>query len=170
MYKVYSKPQAIIRVQNYLRNGENRADFVAPSGVYDSATQKAVQNFQKENLLPETGIVNKSTFDLLYLNYVEAKDEEETEKSTSGFIEFPILPGKSTRGMAHINRLLADLLSYYGFTHNIKNESNLYSRETERAVEILRKIYLLPPSDGIDWLFYRRLTLDHNSIYEFIID
>lgn len=168
MYRVYNKPDAISRVQSYLQAVGVGVNYIAPSGVYDSATKEAITIFQRSNSLPDNGVVDKKTFDLLYSKYVDSQLKKETDNNTAGLMNFPFLPTESSRGMVHINRLLAGLLVYYGFSHNIRFDSNIFSKETERAVEIMRKIYLLAPSKEIDWQLYRRMISDYNSISEFM--
>ena len=47
---------------------------VKPSGIYDTLTSDAVSEFQKINNLPQTGLVDRITWDSLAENYNEFSD------------------------------------------------------------------------------------------------
>ncbi len=166
MYRIYDTPSAIREVQIYLGLAGNPDILVVPSGVYDDNTRLSVEDFQRAQGLGNTGVVDRETFDRLYEVYVILRDTEELNSKINSFISFPIMRGQSSRGMKHINATIARLMDYYGFTHNLR-ESSFYSTETDAAVAILRKIYILEDKDGIDEVFYMRMIKDHDSIGSF---
>lgn len=163
MYRVYDKPEAIRSVQRYLIVAGDPGIFIAPTGVYDENTRLSVIDFQTRFDLEPTGEVDYETFTLLYDKYVLMTNDTETRNIADSFIQFPILPGKTSNGMAHINLALGIILDYYGFTHRLRG-NNFYSKETADAVEILRDIYMLEKKDYIDEELYRRMLIDHDSI------
>ena len=166
MYRIYDRPEAIKRVQDYLRIAANPNIFVAPSGVYDENTRLSVRDFQSSRGLEPTGEVDRVTFDLLFSEYAFLTNRNALRDALDSFIFFPILPGSSSNGMMHINRTLARVLDYYGFTHRLRS-SNFYSGETSEAVRILRGVYLMGGADLIDEEFYQRLIKDHDSMGQF---
>lgn len=161
MYRIYDKTEATRRVQTYLRKALKGDVYVAPSGIYDENTRLSVIKFQENNSLTPSGVVDKVTFDLLYLEFLSAEENKENT-----LIDFPILPGERSRGMIHINRALAALLNRYGHTHNLRSGSNFYTNETEEAVKIMRKIYALDYENLIDRELYNIIMLDLSSIEE----
>lgn len=166
MYRIYDKPEAIKRVQIYLGLVGNPDIFVAPTGVYDDNTKKSVRDFQRDKNIYDTGEVDKLTFDLLFHEYSILLEKNALKNAIDSFITFPLLPGQSADGMIHINKAMANLLDYYGYTHRLR-ESNFYSSETADAVKLLRQIYMLENKEFIDEIFYLRMTKDHNSINKF---
>ena len=164
MYHINDRSQAIKNVQKFLMLIGTPEIFVAQSGVFDENTRLSTINFQKENELEPTGIVDAATFDLLYKKYEKQIKIDELNKAFGAFITFPILPGYQSDALLHINRTMGRVLDYYGYTHRLR-ESNFYSGETAKAVSTLQKIYQLPALDGIDETFYMRLLTDHNSVY-----
>ncbi len=166
MYRVYDKPEAIRQVQQFLRVVGNPDIFIFPSGIYDENTRLSVLDFQSARELSTSGEVDRITFDKLYAEYVIINERNELNRRLDSFIRFPLNPGDSSSGMMHINRSLARVLDYYGFTHRLRN-SSFYSDETVEAVRILRKIYSLDENNIIDEEFYIRLMRDHDSIGQF---
>ena len=166
MYRIYDTASAIRQVQIYLALVGNPDIIVVPSGVYDDNTRLSVEDFQREQGFETTGVVNLETFDKLYEVYVIMRDAQDLNSKTHSFISFPILPGKSSDGMIHINKMLAELLNYYGYTHNLR-ESSFYSGESERALEILSEILGAEYNGAINENFYIRMTKDYDSISRF---
>ena len=166
MYKVYDKPEAIRQIQIYLRVAGNPDIFIFPSGIYDENTRLAVLDFQSTWEITPSGEVDRITFDKLYEEYATINKRNELIQRLDSFIRFPIIPGKSSDGLMHINRTIARVLDYYGYTHRLR-DSNFYSDETAEAVRILRGIYSLDTKNIIDEEFYLRLINDHDSIERF---
>lgn len=169
MYRIYDTPSAIREVQIYLGKAGNPDILVVPSGVYDENTRLSVRDFQKREGLLESGTVDYETFERLYDVYVILRDGEETRSKVDSFISFPLFPGRSADGIAHINRMLMRLLDYYGYTHNLR-PSSFYSIETAQAVNILNEIYRLENQGYIDEVLYMRMIKDHDSIGKFTLN
>ncbi len=164
MYRIYDKESAILQVQCFLRVVGDRAFFVAPSGVYDENTRLSVIDFQNKNRLSPSGVVDSETFRLLYESYTKIEESKKIKRENSHIADFPILPGSAARGMEHINRMLAELLNYYGHIHNLNGSSNYYTAETSKAVDIIRKIYNMAELDYIDEALYQRIKQDTAAI------
>ena len=109
-------------------------------------------------------MVDFETFRLLYEGYTKIEESKKIKRENSHIADFPILPGSAARGMAHINRMLAELLNYYGHIHNLNVSSNYYTAETSKAVDIIRKIYNMAKSDYIDEALYQRIKQDTAAI------
>ena len=163
MYKIYDKPEAIKRIQEYLNVVGNKDIFVIPSGIYDENTRLSVIDFQNRKQINATGIVDYITFDILHSEYANTKNKNTVIKVTDGFIKFPLRAGDFREEMMHLNRTMKDVLLYYGHTSSL-GDSNFYSLGTSQAVMLLREIYSLDLIDEIDEEFYYRLIKDHNSI------
>ena len=163
MYRIYDTTSAIREVQIYLGLAGNPDIVVVPSGVYDDNTRLSGVDFQRSEGLREDGVVDRETFERLYGIYVILRDANELNKRVDSFISFPLSHGQSSSGMIHINGMLGRLMTHYGFTNNLR-ENSFYSHETERAVKELRKIYLLDDKEDIDEIFYMRMIKDHDSI------
>ena len=163
MYRIYDKNEAIRVVQVYLMTAGDPDIAIAPTGIYDENTKLSVIDFQRRFNLEPTGEVDYETFTVLYSEHSILTKNKDTADRTNSFIKFPLLPGRTSNGISHINLTLGRVLDYYGFTHNLR-ENNFYSSETAMAVELLRDLYMLDKRDYIDEEFYRRLIIDHDSI------
>ena len=165
MYRINDRSSAIKRVQEYLRSVGNKNIFVAPTGIYDENTRLSVIDFQSQNNIKADGIVDIITFDMLFGAYSFAIKNKLTHEKVDSFINFPLLPGLFADELTHINRTLIKLLDFYGQPHSL-NESNFYSDSTSNAVKLIRKIYFLDDKNFIDEELYRRMIIDHDSIFE----
>ena len=163
MYRIYDKPEAIKRVQQYLSLVGNPNIFVAKTGIYDENTRLSVIDFQTNNSLTQSGIVDKETFDSLYEKYVYNEKKENIKNSADSFISFPILPGSHANGMIHINQMLENILNYHAKTHRIL-PSTFYSSATSEGVRLIKQIFLMNDGDFIDEHLYFRMIEEHNSI------
>lgn len=78
-YQNNDTSQAIMQIQSFLRvleiSGEENVT-VPVDGIYGEITAKAVREFQRKNGLPQTGTVDKATYDLLYEKALEAEFEQ----------------------------------------------------------------------------------------------
>ena len=77
MYRIYDKAAAIREIQVYLREIADSDIFIAPSGIYDDNTRRAIIDFQSEKGLEITGEVDKATFDLLFSEHLIKKEKNE---------------------------------------------------------------------------------------------
>ena len=165
MYRMNDKPAAIEKIQYYLRLVGNPNIFVAPTGIYDENTRLSVVDFQKREGLSQTGIVDLTTFNLLYKVFNKITERDRIRQGLDFLISFPLYPGESSSALQHINGIMRRLLDHYGQPHSLR-DSNFYSKGTSDAVGILRKIYLLPLADLIDEELYGRMISDFNSIFD----
>ena len=160
MYLINSKSDYVKEIQRYISYAYK---FVPQTGVYDDKTKILVKEFQHENNLDETGIVDYQTFTSLFVKYIRKKRLKKSDDISFSPVKFPINIGESSNEIYQINLLLNRLLSYYRIDHSLPL-SSFYSVKTADAVKYLRKIYLLEEKDYIDEELYFRLINDYNSI------
>ena len=163
MYRVYDTDAIIRFIQKYLIVINGDSDPLAPNGIYDDRTKAAVREFQKNNGLEITGVVNEPTISALFDEQSREQIKKRTRKQTHPFIQFPISPGEKSDGMIQIHQAMAKALNYYGHTHQLR-QTSYFNEQTMIAVDLLRKIYLLENDAKIDETFYFRLMNDFESI------
>ncbi|MBQ8321997.1 MAG: peptidoglycan-binding protein [Clostridia bacterium] len=168
MYRITDTPSAIKEVQKYLSSYSEDAKFIPPSGVYDDVTRVAVTKFQDEFGIEPSGIVDYLTFITLYDNYIRTLRAHEVSEALDSLIIFPLVRGTKNQTVRQINHIMGRLLDYYGVIHSLINTS-VFTEETERAVIALREIYAMERLGIIDEEFFRRISLDHDSIYDFSV-
>ena len=166
MYRIYNKSKAIRSIQKYLMAVGNPAFTVVPNGIYDENTRLSVIDFQNNMSIEPSGIVDYTTFTLLYNEYLLFCKIKKFRDKVGMMKNLPYLPGDINDEIRNFNLLAEKLLNYYGFTHRLRL-GNYYSEETRRAVNILRAIYLLEPSAMIDEILLSRMLDDVASIERF---
>lgn len=118
-------------IQTYLReihqSGAN-VRSVIPDGIYGQRTRDAVSDFQRSTGIPETGEVNKDTWNAIYAAYDDARRNLNMQE---GITPFPALDEIMTEGDSgtsvlmlqamlntiagmHINIAMNDMNGYYG--------------------------------------------------------
>ena len=168
MYRITDTPSAIKEVQKYLSSYSQSAKFIPPSGVYDDITRMAVIELQNQFDIEPTGIVDYLTFITLYDNYISTLRAKDISEALDSLTAFPLVRGARNQTIRQINAIMGRLLDYYGVIHSLINTS-VFTAETERAVIALRKIYVMDRLGIIDEEFFRRISLDHDSIYDFSV-
>lgn len=149
MYRIENKAAAIREVQKYLRTLSQEGGtlpLVSIDGTYGPHTELAVRAFQKEQDLPETGIVNYATFTALYEAY-RVYEESRALDALPSHGDFPLHLGDSGDGVTALHTLLRMLGTYYPDLGRIPNTS-AFSDDTERAVCYLQTVFIEDP-DGI---------------------
>ena len=158
MYKTYEKQEAVREIQRYLDYLSN--DYIAPSGLYDSATRDALIIIQEKNSLTPDGIVNKETFDIIYSEYKKRKIKDDIPS----IMNFPIMVGDYSEDILQIKKMLITVTESYGIYHTMKHNA-LYDNSANKAQKELSKVFGLK-SDTFDELFYYTLKKE----YKFIIN
>lgn len=118
-------------IQTYLREiHHSGADIrsVIPDGIYGQCTRDAVSDFQRSTGIPETGEVNKDTWNAIFAAYDDARRNLNMQE---GITPFPALDEIMTEGDSgtsvlmlqamlntiagmHINIAMNDMNGYYG--------------------------------------------------------
>ena len=163
MYKISDRREAIRQIQRFLYAVNPQNGFVAPSGVFDESTKDMIKLFQTDNRLNVNGIVDIETFNLLYTQYVNSQKENKARSILNTDIVFPAVEGDSGEDMRKVNKIMADLLDYYGIYHRL-TDSRYYSVNTSLAVGELRKIYALDEKNTVDEELFMEMTRDSASI------
>lgn len=162
MYKMYDKVAAVRQVQKYLENAESTKGYLSPSGDYDEVTREAVRSFQKNKGLPPTGITDILTFDAVYNDYLLRQETKKTDAIFGQKMKFPLIIGDFGEGVGRFNKMLSELLDYYGIIHALR-QSDYYSEATEQAYLSARKLFGLECGD-VDRRFVSRLIDEINLL------
>lgn len=156
---------AVKNLQRYLRifaNGERDAEiFSLPiDGIYESATENAVSEFQRRNSLPVTGVADKATFDAVYLQYLEATRKARRMYSPDFF---PALPegyitefGEKSPFIAALEFVLDEIRVAYD-TLPVFERDGTYDGDTALAVKEFQRIHDLPVTGRVDRITWNEL-------------
>lgn len=139
MYSVDDKKAAISDVQRFLFviGQKNYVSYLSIDGVYGEETKKAVRDFQELHSLKATGTVDRETFDMIYREYNEIIKSESAKKITYDIDSFPLKIGDSGESVEELNILIRRLARFYKDLP--LPYGNFYSKNTEKAIEMLQR-------------------------------
>ena len=167
-----NKEEAVTNLQKYLRrlSFEDEAyDTARPpiDGIFDSATEEAVANFQRKNGLRITGVADKETWDKIFAEYLRAT---EAQRLSEGLFIFPDAPSDYTisRGDAlTLVRILQLLLLELRVTYDVFEdvvESGTYDAKTQKAIEDFQRINGLSATGDVDAATWNRLVREYANL------
>ena len=169
-----NKEEAVTNLQKYLRrlSFEDEAyDTARPpiDGIFDSATEEAVANFQRKNGLRITGVADKETWDKIFAEYLRAT---EAQRLSEGLFIFPDAPSDYTisRGDAlTLVRILQLLLLELRVTYDVFEditENGIYDDRTEKAIREFQLANMLPVTGEVDKKTWNRIVREYSNLYK----
>ena len=137
---------------------------VSVSGLFDPATTRAVRYYQKTNSLPQTGVVDLETWDLIVSDY-----EREAELRLPVYIyPMPQDPYYVTRREERSDVVLILQVILGALRQNYEYSavplSGVYGAETVAAVRTYQGIRGLPQTGEADRTTWRYLTEEFNNL------
>lgn len=125
--------------------------FVPADGVYGESTTNAVMQFQKQFGLPQTGVVNKETWNELYRVYagILADNREEIDTSFLHSIQMPLRMGDSGESVKMLQTKLNTLKKIYPEIPTVL-ETGTYGQKTRLGVMAVQRRNHLPPTGIVD--------------------
>lgn len=134
------KRAATLNLQTYLRAQKLRypnAPSVPIDGIFDSATQNALIDFQLRNSLAPTGIADRTTFELLYEQYLDIMDKTSLPDPIIPFPSYPdsyvIKEGEESFLVATLQYMLNEIGTVYFVFEELKI-NGVFDEATKRAV------------------------------------
>jgi len=161
----------VTELQNYLRtiayNGGNIPIIIA-DGIYGDSTKQAVSAFQRENALPVTGQVNKSTWDKIYLDYSDIRDNYITQECITAFPSIDTIISENDSGgvililQAMINTLAASYINIPQVGIN-----GIYDTTTAEAIKELQRVFGIEDNGLVDLRTWNMLVRTFNADNEY---
>ena len=156
MSRIFTERDAIRNLQTYLR-AQRTADSTFPTvpidGIFDTQTKNALIEFQLRNNLSPTGIADRTTWDLLYNEYLDILQKNSLP---AAIIPFPSYPKDYTIKKGEVSFLVATLqymLNEIGIIYNVFETleiSGEYDAETEKTVADFQLRNGLSPTGEVD--------------------
>ena len=163
MYEIDDTQSAIREVQRFLLELHyytNAIPHVAIDGIYGDATRAGVRAYQRLRNLPETGVVDYTTWKKLYGDYKQAVRQRESEKAIPPDTPLPASIGASGVGIRTLQELLNALAARYAI--GIRTDTlGVYSYATAALANALRRIYRLPEDGTVNGEFFEKLLRDY---------
>ena len=163
MYRIDDKASAIKIIQKYLSKICGDSILISENGIFDKQTIYELNKFQSEENIDVENYVGYNTFEKLYNRYMNEIEKEELAVMLQNPSSFTYKPGEYSDGIFEINKLLIDVLTYYG-EFNVPNLNGYYSKETADAVLRIRQIFELRGDSTVDTSLYSRLLREWKSI------
>lgn len=174
MSKQFTERDAIRNLQTYLR----RLSYIdsdsinAPvDGIFDSRTEEALRQFQRNNDLPVTGVADRETWDALYAQYLI---ELERIALPDPIIPFPSYPsnyrvrsGDESFLVAIIQYMLTELSTIYDVFDGVSINGR-YDAPTERAISDFQRANSLDASGEVDERTWNALSQIYNLSVHYI--
>ena len=157
--------EAITNLQRYLYQlsfTDPRIPPVPTDGVYSENTKRAVRAFRQSRGLPPTDQVDRETWDLIYLAYLESL---ESTGRTEPLYLFPRHPETYSVGLGDegliisaIRYLLRELMIDYGGEFEDIPLTGTFDTVTEGAVRRFQQLHGLPPTGRVDRVTWNRMV------------
>ena len=170
----FTEKDAIYNLQTYLRAQSfiyDDAPDVPVDGIFDSATKNALIDFQLRNGLPPTGIADKTTWELLYAQYLEILD---TVSLPYPIIPFPSYPRNYTVKLndksftvATIQYMLNEIGIIYDMLPSVEI-NGIYDDATSSIIKKFQEINSLPQTGEVDRATWARLSRIYNLTLHYI--
>lgn len=166
-----NEQEAIRNLQRYLRQlyfNEEEIPEAPVDGIFDSATEASLRAFQRSRGLPETGIADQRTWELLFDAYRAALALGGIPVSVE---LFPIYPRGSVLSMGSqgfavmtLQYLLGELEHTYGELIAPPMDG-IYGEKTQGAVRAFQLRNALPPDGIADLLTWNRIVDQYNALF-----
>ena len=162
MYSTDKRADAVRELQRNLGLIEANSFSTVPSGLYDTETALAVNEFQRNSGLAATGIADYPTFEAIYRCGTE-DEKERIRKKKYKSTQFPIAIGDGGVAVYNLNVMLSDILSFYGL-YFFNGTGSFFDKNTEEAVNIAAMIFGYEPTREVNSGLYERIELEYLSI------
>ncbi len=167
MYELLDTKSAIREVQKFLYTVSTAVNpdvpRVAIDGIYGDETSQAVRIFQIIYGIPETGYVDRSTFDMLYFLYNEAVIDKSTGDYVITSAGFPIKLGSQGNDVIAIHLYITELEKKYQDIGSV-GKGSYFTEDTKNAVINLQNLFNLSPTGEIDAGLYQRILTEVDAL------
>lgn len=169
-----TQKDAILNLQTYLR-AQSLVDENAPNvpidGIFDSQTRYALTEFQRKNGLAPTGVADRTTWELLYAQYLDILDETSLPAPV---IPFPSYPSDYKIRLGDKNFLVATvqfMLNEIGVIYNVIDTLEIDGVYGVKTAEIIRNFQErggLPVTGEVDRRTWAHLARIYNISMHYI--
>lgn len=167
-----NESEAIRNLQRYLRQLSYHEPLIlAPpiDGIFESDTRRSLQNFQSLYGLPETGVADRETWDVLYAAYRTSITENTPPRAIS---VFPFLSPEDTRltlgsnafSVTVLQHMLRELSVLYSPLLKVEI-TGIYDDPTYAAVKLFQEKNRLPSNGTTDVSTWNAIADQYNLLF-----
>ena len=174
MSRQFTEKEAITNLQTYLRAQTilyPSSPQVPIDGIFDNATKIALIDFQIRNGLPPTGIADRTTWELLYSQYLNILN---TSSLPDPIIPFPSYPqnyqisiGEKSFLVATLQYMLNEIGAIYN-TFSALEINGIYDEPTQKIILEFQERNLLSPTGSVDRNTWNSLARIYNLSSHYI--
>ncbi len=139
-------------------------DLIIPDGIYDEATRAALSQFQRNEGIEETGIVDRATWDALYEAYLSALFKRSRPSPLYPFPEgegYVLSPGEVSDIVLIVQIMLGSLSAHYDDVY--ASPTGIYDEETRGAIENFQRRSGIAATGLIDKQTWNHLAEMYNK-------
>ncbi len=163
MYNINDKSEVIKEIKRYLYaiSTTTRPEIgrTTIDGYYDKETERIIKNYQRAIGIPENGIVDYITFQNLADEYLKITKKNNTRQTLLLPTGFPLSRGMANEDIRLINIIITSLREIYKELPFV-GASNYFSKNTERAIHLLREIFMMRDSGEVDSELFERMIIE----------
>ena len=140
---------------------------VSLDGIYGLATENAVRAFQKAFDLPETGIVDLATWDVLYrtyLGFIATIPFKYTEGITLPYPGIPLRLGSESETVRLLQEYLNDIAAFFPQIPTV-NPTGYFGPQTQASVIAFQNFRGLEPSGTVGAATWNEITDLYTDLY-----
>lgn len=157
----------IRELQTYLaaiQRDRTGSTLVPVDGIYGGRTAAAVREFQQEESLPITGVVDRTTWEAVYRAYLEILAKAAAPTPIQGYQnpETALVPGDRGDGVAFLQIMLRRLAQRFPQIPAEQSITGIYSPATALAVAAVQKRSGLPETGQTDKATWDAVTSLYN--------
>jgi len=166
-----NQKEYVLNLQRYLRQlSATEPDIMPPplDGIFDTATDKALREYQALRGLPVTGRADLETWTLLYEDYLASLDKQARAEGFFLFPDFPpdyaVYPEEAHFLVTVIQFILNELrIAYDEIPRN--TQSGVYDLATRQGILAFQRRYGLNESDRVDRATWNALAREYRRLY-----
>ncbi len=158
---------AIANTQRYLRHLSYHDDDINPvpvDGIWDSETQRALTAFQRKSRLPETGRVDRATWELLRERYNESVAMNSPPARLDIFPRMPrdfkVNIGDESFIVTAVQYIIKELEQFYAF--GAYEPSGVYDDATAERIRLFQDKNGIAATGNVDRETWDALAVQHN--------
>ena len=151
---------------NLIAEFNNFIPTVEIDGIYGPATVESVKAFQQSQGLPESGVVDRQTWDALYSRYTSLVAGLPADFRGTGAAIYPGTPLRRGMNGDSVRLLQTYLMKIAEYNTNIPQTSatGYFGPETERAVIAFQREYGLPPRGIVGLSTWNAIAEQYNDL------
>lgn len=155
-----SEVQILQYYLNFIAEFNNFIPEIAPDGIYGTQTTNAVNAFQQSVGLPQTGIVDETTWNAIYSSYITKYNALPLDFRTGGTAPYPgdiLSLGSSGEAVRTIQQYLALISRTYPSIPTVA-VTGYFGPETQEAVLAYEKEFGLPERGFVNLLVWNSIS------------